>query len=223
MMSDQASLARSRCTLARSRSGLASWEDSTTDEHSVKKSSTPLFSARSMKGLYVAFFRFRRGFFDEYGSRTMSWNASVDELVQAFVRTQSILRGRSLLAGALRFGRFAGVRLGGGLGSRRCFGFLGSIGVHKFRRNQSMFGIDGLVVGIGPQRPGPGPRAGYSSFAGLGRFVRRRRHPKIHLPMRALEPQQRLGRELRYQLLRVDLALRSRRRRLGRVAFDEAL
>ena len=59
-------------------------------------------------------------------------------------------------------------------------------------------------------------RASVDSFVGGG-------GPKVHFPMRALEPQQRLGRELRYQRLRVDLALRSRRRRLGRVAFDEAL
>ena len=73
-----------------------------------------------MKGLYVAFFRFSRGFFDEYGSRTMARNASSDLLVHAFVNTHSIFRraagaASSLLAGALRFRRFCAGVLGGGL------------------------------------------------------------------------------------------------------------
>mmetsp|Transcript_24822 Transcript_24822/g.64413 ORF Transcript_24822/g.64413 Transcript_24822/m.64413 type:complete len:318 (+) Transcript_24822:58-1011(+) len=231
IISVQAALRKSRFTLSRSRSGLASWDDSTTVEHSVKKSSTPVRSARSMKGLYVAFFRFSRGFFDEYGSRTMARNASSDLLVHAFVRTQSSFRraagaASSLLAGALRF-RFAGV-LGGGLGLRRrrvagVIVCLGGIGIDKGRGNESVLRVDGLVVGVRAQRPDPGPRAGDARFSRFRGFVRRGGRPEVHFPMGALEPEQRLGRELRNQLLRVDLALRPRRRRLGRVALDEAL
>ena len=119
---------------------------------------------------------------------TMSRNAADDFLVQAFVSTQSIFllavcagawatraaRARcDSLAGARFVGRFAGVRLGGGLRppahhQLSSWGHRGS----NLRGNQSMFGIDRLVVGIGPQRPDPGPRAGDARFAGLRGLAR---------------------------------------------------